>query len=259
MSEGLVLRCEDSLEGIFTSIYDAFVYKNKMRAPYTDNITIAVGEGCMSLFSKEIPVEASADKVAKTVRTIQTRLGYSVYDTLFSALCHFDEDRASVVLGYLVRAFSQGGNILDHLSDSYVMRVMELSRKVENERQKFYGFLRFQDMGTVLLARIEPKCNLVPLMMEHFTNRFPNENFIIYDEKRKLAAVHEAYHSCVLVTGEDLHIPKEDDDYFETLWKQYFKTMEIEARHNERCQNNLVPKWYRKYMGEMCTDSNWNI
>ena len=32
MSEQIVLRCEDSLEGIFTALFDAFVCKNKMKA-----------------------------------------------------------------------------------------------------------------------------------------------------------------------------------------------------------------------------------
>lgn len=250
MSDALVLRCEDSLEGIFTAIFDAFVYKNRMKPPYTDSITIAIGEGCMTLFAKEIPVAADADKVEKTVSTIQRRLGYSVYDTLLRALCHFDEDRGSAVLGYLVRAFAKGCDISDHLADSYVMRVLELSRKVENERQKMYGFLRFRDAGNVLLAQIAPKCNLVPLMMEHFSDRFPNENFIIYDENRRLAAVHESCHGCILVAGEELQIPQGQEDYFEALWKQYFVTMDIRERHNEQCQNNLMPKWYRKHMVE---------
>lgn len=179
MCEALILRCEDSLEGIFTAIYDAFVYKNQMEQPYTDSISIAVGEGCMSLFAKEIAVVTEAYKVERTVYSIQTRLGYSVYDTLLRALCHFDEERATIVLGYLIRAFAKGHDISDYLADPYVMRVMELSRKVENERQKFYGFLRFRDTGSVLVAQVEPKCNLVPLMAEHFTDRFPNENFII--------------------------------------------------------------------------------
>ena len=35
MSEQIVIRCEDSLEGIFTALFDAFVCKNKMKTPYT--------------------------------------------------------------------------------------------------------------------------------------------------------------------------------------------------------------------------------
>ena len=250
MSEELILRCEDSLEGIFTAIYDAFVYKNRMVQPYRDSISIAPGEGCMSLFAREVTVVTDEKKVERTVCSIQTRLGFSVYDTLLRALCHFDEDRATTVLGYLVRAFARGHDISDYLADPYVMRVMELSRKVENERQKFYGFLRFRDTGNVLVARMEPKCNLVPLMMEHFTDRFPNENFIIYDEKRRLAAVHEAFHSCVLAAGVELDPEQYEKDAFETLWQQYVSAMEIRQRHNEHCQNTMMPKWYRKYMFE---------
>ena len=250
MSQELTLRCEDSLDGIFTAIYDAFVYKNQMERPYTDSIRIAIGEGNLILFSTDLTVATDPIKVEKTVRTIQNRLGYSVYETLLEALCHFDEDRASVVLGYLVRAFGSGHSIEGHLSDPYVMRVMELARKVNNEIDKFNGFLRFEERGEVLLAQVEPKCNLVPLMMDHFEDRFPNENFIIYDNNRRLAAVHEKFKSCVLVEGQELEIPDSQPDYFTELWKQYFHTMEIKPRHNERCQNTLMPKWYRKHMTE---------
>ncbi len=266
----MILRCEDSLEGIFTAIYDAFVYKNRMEQPYTDSIQIAIGEGGnLSLFAREISVVTDADKVYKTVHTIQNRLGYSVYDTLLCALCHFAEDRGSAVLGYLVRAFAKGKSVSEHLSDPYVMRVMELSRKVCNERQRFYGFLRFQlvPMGQldglaeagaipggekgILWAQMEPKCNLVPLMMEHFSDRYPNEHFIIYDPIRKLAAVHEAYHACVLVMGQDLSLSRGEGDYIEELWKHYFASVEIKARHNERCQQNMMPVWHRKHMPEL--------
>ena len=44
-------------------------------------------------------------------------------------------------------------------------------------------------------------------------------------------------------------------DEFEVLWKQYFQTMEIKPRHNERCQNNLCPKWYRSTMIEFAKDA----
>ena len=79
MSRELTLRCEDSLDGIFTAIYDAFVYKNQMERPYTDSIKIAIGEGNLTLFSTDLTVATDPIKVEKTVQTIQKRLGYSVY------------------------------------------------------------------------------------------------------------------------------------------------------------------------------------
>ena len=43
---------------------------------------------------------------------------------------------------------------------------------------------------------------------------------------------------------------KYGEDAFEVLWKQYVSSMEIAQRHNEKCQNTMMPKWYRKYMFE---------
>ena len=180
----LILRCEDTMEGIFTAIYDAFVYKNRMEGAYQDNITIAIGdEGEQTLFATEIEVQTDVEKAEKTILTIQTRLGMSVYSNLFHALCHYDTERASVVLGYLVRGFRKGSRFGEHLSDPYVMRVMELSRKAGNEGYRFKEHLRFTDMGQILYGKIEPKCNVLPLMTEHIADRFPNENIIIFDEK----------------------------------------------------------------------------
>lgn len=252
MKEEIVLRCEDSFEGIFTAIYDAFVYKNKMEKTYEDDITIAIGTGGnYSLFVKEIEVKTDLDKSQKTIKTIQNRLGHAVYNTLFRALCHYDEDRATIVLGYLVRGFQTGQRIREHLADEYVMRVMELSRKVSNEEQRMKGFLRFRDVGQFLFAEVEPKCNLIPIFIEHFEDRYPNENFVIYDHKRKLSAVHPAFSEAFFVTGEDLHKEFAScQDEYEALWIQYFNTMGIKERKNEKCQMNMMPKWYRKNMIE---------
>ena len=63
MSRELTLRCEDSLDGIFTAIYDAFVYKNQIERPYTDSIKIAIGEGNLTLFSTELAVAKDPETI----------------------------------------------------------------------------------------------------------------------------------------------------------------------------------------------------
>ena len=252
MKELIILRCEDSLEGIFTAIYDAFVYKNNLNFPYNDNIQIAIGEeGNLSLFAKEISIKTDITKAQKTVGAIQNKLGFSVFNTLLLALCHYDDNRATIVLAYLVRAFKTGLQIQEYLADEYVMRVLELSRKVSNEADKMRGFLRFKDINNILISEIEPKCNLVPIIAEHFEDRFVNENFIIYDRKRNYSVVHPAYKQSYFVTGKLINSDKlATNDYFEDLWKQYFNTMEIKERENYNCQRTLLPEWYRKNMVE---------
>ena len=76
---------------------------------YRDNISIEMGSGGnYSLFSKMIDIETDEVKVQKTILTIQKKLGFKIYETVFDALCHYSDNRATIVLGFLVRAFKVG-------------------------------------------------------------------------------------------------------------------------------------------------------
>ena len=248
----LILQCEDSLEGILTAIYDAFVEKNKMTEYHDGDISIAIGENhTLSLFARQMEVTTDLNKAQKTLASIQNKISYLAYKRVLSALCHYDMDRANVVLGFLIKGFPMGPKVLEAMADPYVMRVMELSRKVDNESHLFCGFVRFYDLGKFLYSEIEPKCHVLPQIMDHFADRYPNEHYVIYDKKRRVALIHLAFGDSFFVSGDEWNIDMtQHEDYFERLWSQYFKTIAIEERYNPRCQNNLVPKWYRKHMVE---------
>ena len=248
----LILQCEDSLEGILTAIFDAFVEKNKMQEYHDGDIAIVIGENhTLSLFAQQMQVETDLDKAQKTLLSIQKKISYLAYKKVLSALCHFDVDRGNVVLGFLVKGLPMGARVLEDMADPYVMRVIELSRKVDNESHMFLGLVRFFDLGKFMYAEIEPKCHVLPQIMEHFADRYPNEHYVIYDKKRHVALIHLAFGNSFFVSGDEWNIDlSQHEDYFERLWSQYFKTIAIEERYNPRCQNNLIPKWYRKHMPE---------
>ena len=65
--DNIILRCDNNINGIFTAIYDAFVYKNQMQKEnhevYRDNISIEIGiGGNYTLFSKMIDIETDEIK-----------------------------------------------------------------------------------------------------------------------------------------------------------------------------------------------------
>lgn len=248
----LILQCEDSLEGILTAIYDAFVEKNKMSDYKDGDILVEVGENnTLSLFASHIMVKTDLEKAQKTLYSIQKKISYLAYKRVVSALCHYDADRGNTVLGFLIKGFPMGAKVMEDMADEYVMRLIELSRKVDNESHLFCGVVRFFDLGKFLYSEIEPKCHVLPQIMDHFADRYPNEHYIILDRKRQVALIHLAYGDSFFVSGDEWNIDlSEHEDYFERMWSQYFKTIAIEERYNPRCQNNLIPKWYRKNMVE---------
>ena len=248
----LILQCEDSLEGILTAIYEAFVEKNKRQEFHDGDIAIAIGENhTITLFAEHKLVSTDLDKAQKTLLSIQKKISFLAYKKVLSALCHYDLERANVVLGFLIKGFPMGPRVLEDMADPYVMRVIELARKVDNESHMFCGVVRFFDLGKFLYSEIEPKCHVLPQIMEHFADRYPNEHYVIYDKRRRVALIHLAYAESVFVSGDEWNIDlSQHEDYFERLWSQYLKTIAIEERYNPRCQNNLIPKWYRKNMIE---------
>lgn len=269
MQEQLVLRCEDSIDGILTAIYEGFCYRKKLKtaagpddirhsdAACADRIRICIGqeESCF-LFAQEILIPTDPGKAKKTADTIVRRLGYSVYETLFYALCHYDEERATVAFRFLTHAFPVGSRIQEYLADPYVMRITELRRKAFREMDKLRGFVRFEDTGICLYAEIEPKCNALPLLADHFADRYPDENFMIRDLTRRTSLLHPAGRECLLMPDALLpadwqrSVLPENADPFTALWRRYFQTMGIAERKNERCQRNSAPIWYRKHMAE---------
>ena len=251
----IVLLHDGTLDGIFTAVYDGFVLKNKKyKESYNDNISLENVNGYQRQFFREyIIVKTDGEKAAKTVDSIVKKMGVSGYDIALGVACHFSEDAGEVLFGYLVRGFKQGRAVVDNLTDSYVMRAFELSRKMYHEAHLFREFVRFSDVNGRLYSKIEPKCNILHTLGHHFADRFPAENWIIYDENHHVAAVNLRFSEWFLVDDTEVDFDKLDSmsqDEYVDLWKLFVDTIAIEQRKNERCQNNHLPKWYRKNMTE---------
>ncbi len=251
--EKIMLICENSIDGILSAVYEGFVIRNeRFSQEYNDCISICTKEEYnFEMFTEYINIDTDLDKALKTATSINKKLGGEIYSMIINAICNFESDRGSAIFGFLIRGFKIGPNIIDMQTDDYVIRLVELARKTGNESHLFKGFVRFKDMGKTLYSKIEPRCNVVPLIAEHFADRYPNENWIIYDAVHKLSAVHKRYEGWVLVMGEDMDVEAyEGEDIYEELWKVFFKTIAIKERTNKRQQNNMIPKWYRKNMLE---------
>ena len=88
----------------------------------------------------------------------------------------------------------------------------------------------------------------------HFVDRFPNEQWMIYDDRRHKVLLHRQGGECVLHTGvslsEDYCGNLEDSEEYETLWRAFCKSITIEERKNPHLQQQLVPQKFQKNMLE---------
>ena len=106
----------------------------------------------------------------------------------------------------------------------------------------------------MLVARIAPKNNIVPLIADHFADRLRQENWIIADVNRRCAAIHRAYMEPVIMMGISgdsiaaLTTESADETEFKKLWSSFLNSVSIEERRNRRQQMTMMPLRYRTFM-----------
>lgn len=254
MEENIVLVCEDSMEGIFTGIYEAYA----LRIPHERIRLETEGEGDLRLFCTYRKVAPEAEKTEKVIRTIRPLLGEEDYRTLCFALSAPSADKAQAVYRTIVYALAHrtGRSALEHLADDNIRRILELSRGAGNEFVHLRGFLRFQELETgMLYAEIAPRNNVLPMLAVHFADRLPTENFIIFDAGHNLYAIHPAQKEWFLMQGQETEgevsvVLSEEEKYYQELFRHFCHNISIEGRKNLKLQRNMLPLRFRSYMVE---------
>ena len=88
---------------------------------------------------------------------------------------------------------------------------------------------------------IRDRDNVLPYLAEHFTDRLPSENFMIYDATHQSVAVHKALSSYILTDAADLDLEKvsrysSDEEAFRQLWLTFFDHIAIEPAKIRACR-----------------------
>lgn len=249
-----VYQCEDSLEGIFTAIYNAYEDKSNRQ-----DTMISLTEE-LYLFGEYVPVAVDVVKAVKVMNTLRRRFGEDDYMKVCLALASQDEQKAQAIYQAVALGLSSGcgqGHLLDNLANDYVNKVFFLSRAANNELCHLRGFIRFAELENgILYSAIGPKNNILTFLMPHFADRMPSENFMIYDEGRDLFGVHPAGKDWYLLQDEEIRLQPEQLQYSEEelqyreLFRHFCHKIAIKERKNLELQRNLLPLRFREYMIE---------
>lgn len=249
-----IFTCKDRFEDIMTCIYDA--WECALTVGH-NNIALAREPVYQTnLFAEYIHVDADSVKVEKVVRSIKKSISYEAYIYVYYATLSFEQDALNTIYNFLRIGFRVGASVCNMLNNPYVMRMFELKRKVGNEGHYFREFARFTSIDNkVYVCHIEPKCNVLTLVANHFEDRMPSEHWMIIDDNRKLAVVHpkdeESYIRYLSENEFDILKQTEaaEDEYTE-LWRGFFKAISIKERESRERQRNMIPIWMRKHAVE---------
>ncbi len=248
-----VYRCGDSLDSIFTAIYLAY----EERRDHMDTCISLTDDPV--LFAQNVYVTPDQEKMIKVMRSLCRIFGEKDYMSLCMALASKDERKAQAVYRTVVDGLSakrKAGHLFDNLANDEVHYAFSLARVVNREIGHLREFVRFQELENGLLySKIGPKNSVVAFLMPHFSDRMPQENFMIHDEGRGVFGIHPAGRRWYLFYGGEsengitFEVSAAEQAYQELL-KYFCHKIAIEERKNLKLQRNMLPLRFRKYMTE---------
>ncbi|PRX43749.1 TIGR03915 family putative DNA repair protein [Salegentibacter salegens] len=248
------LNYDGTFNGLLTCIFISFEEKlSVISINPPDAINI-------DLFSENIQIitdRMKANRVWKGFKNLASARGQNA---VYYAYLSEEPGIELEILKYFQHTFQHKKSIDGDFANPHVLKIAQTAKKVSREKHRMEAFVRFQlTKDTIYFATIEPDFNVLPLIKKHFSTRYSDQEWIIYDLKRKFGLYYN------LTTTNIINIDfaknsgsSEENDYFfdsheqdfQKLWKNYFKATTIKSRINTRLHQQHVPKRYWKYLIE---------
>ena len=234
--------CDDSPAGFFTAVFDAFKEK--------DCIVTSDKSIQLSLDSEIVRVETDEEKAERVQNGILKYDREAVEDILL-VLRSCDSLKEQTAFLYIKKLMEQKTPIKKAYNLPEVVDFNDILYKVTGEVHRIKGFLRFMESaGGALYAPYSPDNDITELLMPHFAERLKAERFVIHDLKRKIAGMYNGHEWIMGYAGEAEVYLSEYEKAFETLWKKYYKAVNITERPHEKQMKAYMPVRYWKHLPE---------
>jgi len=237
-------RYDGSLDGLLCCIFDSYA-RDEIPA------LIAPEDGAQVTLYPIHQVQTVRERARRVSIAIHQKISPDAL--LLVRLAHLTclPNRENHVLTFVRLGFQEGRRVTGLMADPRVEVLLKATRHLKNEQHLYKGFIRFSEIDEILLAEIEPKNFVLPLIATHFAGRFSGESFMIYDKTHKAALLYSGGQK-EIVKLESFTIPlaSPGEQQYRKLWKRFYDTIAIESRENPRCRMSLMPKRYWGVMTE---------
>ena len=272
MERETLLVFDGSFPGFLCALGEAMNHARKDGA--LPAIAAAEDCRCPGLFSATLSVPRDEERAAKVWRRIEAKAGAQAMLDCRDAFLSDAPGRHKALAHCLARLYREGPRALDDWADPQVALTAKACLRTRRQAHLICGVLRFSELADgSLYAPLDPDCDILPLLGDHFSARFPATRFVIHDTRRMAAIFHAEGASWAIVPGFEalgLDLPlSERERSVRAAWRRYFGAVSIKERENPRLQAAHMPKKYWKYLPEMefpggrgilgpCEETQWN-
>ena len=246
---------DKTFEGLLTAVFDAY-----SRRSFPD-LLLAEGEPFPLFYDEAVTICTDDAKVDRVWKGLQKRLSAMALSVITVTWLSELPETDMLLFRYIRKAIDAPRTIELNFGDPDVLEVSKVWKKVTNERLRVIQFLRFQKAADgTYFAAIAPIYNVLPLVLPYAQDRFADQQWLIYDLKREYGYYYDLNDTIeVRFEEKDSHlltgslsedIMDKDEKLFQSMWKEYFKSIAIKERLNPRLHRQHMPARFWKYMPE---------
>jgi len=245
---------DGSFEGLLTVLFT--IYDRK--APPNSIQPLAAMQG--GLFAQPVGIHTHEPMAARVWERLLRYMDKEARTRLFHAFLSEQPDREMLIFRYADLAMRAGCDISENYADDDVRRVARLAQQMYREKHRMEAFVRFEKTTDGLFhATIAPDFDVLPLIAPHFTKRYADQRWLIFDKRRRYGLYYDL--SRTDVVQFDAHTPRrgtavsaavldEREPLYKMLWQAYFDHVNIPERKNMKLHRHHIPLRYWRYLSE---------
>lgn len=250
---------DGSFEGLLTAIFE--LYERK------------IGDACVvrsqhyqpTLTASYLEIIPDQKKAERVWNGLKQRLPVDKRNEIYPCFLSELPEMESILVSFIRHVFDSKHAVEKDYSNKSVLAIEQIAHRVHREKHRMEAFVRFQRTADdVYISSIEPDFNVLPLITSHFRERYADQHWLIYDNRRNYGiyynkhtfGVQEVRMEWEVATHHEFlseSVCHEEEMVYQSLWKSYFQTINIQARNNHKLHIRHVPARYWKYLTEKRT------
>ncbi|MFP8818499.1 TIGR03915 family putative DNA repair protein [Acinetobacter johnsonii] len=253
-----IYRFDQSMTGLLSCVYRSFQFKDF-------DVKLASNNSQASLFDECIEVASNDEHAERVWRGLKQKITAESLRSFYYCFLSEQEEAHQHLFNFCIYVFKNTHSVDRNYAHADILAVSQWAKQVGREKHRMEAFVRFKKcQDGLFLSLVQPDFNVLPLIERHFRNRYQDQRWLIYDERRNfgiyydLTAVHQVKmdvdqidHAHKVGQSQSFSVELDDDELlYDQLWKDYFKSINIEARANIKLHVQYVPKRYWRYMNE---------
>ncbi|RYZ55163.1 MAG: DNA metabolism protein [Sphingobacteriales bacterium] len=249
------LQYDGTFAGFLTCVFHSF--DQKLAEP----LIVPQASAAPAIFSEAQFFGTEAAKAERVWRGLCRKLSKDAAEKIWYAFLSEEPGIENRLLGAIRYIFATPVSVENDFGHKDILYLNQTARRVWREKHRMEAFVRFELIDdNFWYAPVEPSCNVLPLIVAHFTSRYADMDWLIFDQKRKYGILYDHasgrdeevsidYGQGVSKMANPLPEHEKETAYRE-LWQKYFRHVNIPERKNLKLQLRNMPRRYWKYLPE---------